>query len=108
MTNIAEGFARYHRGDFVRFLDISQSSAAEVRSLLYVVLDQGFASEERVSLLQEQCEKTRAITLGLLRYVQRQRNSEEASSTREPSTAYATHDTPNAFSTLPDEHLATR
>lgn len=31
MTNIAEGFARYHRRAFIRFLDIAQSSAAEVK-----------------------------------------------------------------------------
>ncbi len=46
MTNIAEGFARYHRGDFIRFLDYAQSSAAEVKSLLYVVLDQRYVDAD--------------------------------------------------------------
>jgi len=32
MTNIAKGFSRLHRKEFIRFLDISQSSAMEVRS----------------------------------------------------------------------------
>ena len=34
MTNIAEGFSRFHKKDFIRFLDISQSSIEEVKSLL--------------------------------------------------------------------------
>ena len=49
MTNIAEGFARYHKRDFMRFLDISQSSAAEVKSLMYVVLDQHYAPPDEVA-----------------------------------------------------------
>ena len=32
MTNITKEFSRLHRKEFIRFLDISQSSAMEVRS----------------------------------------------------------------------------
>ena len=71
MSNIAEGFARYHKKDFIRFLDIAQSSAAGVKSLLYVVLDQGFASPDEIKRMQQQSEQTKALTLGLLRYVHR-------------------------------------
>ena len=39
MNNIAEGFGRFSKKDFIRFLDISQSSASEVQSILYVLLD---------------------------------------------------------------------
>lgn len=39
MTNIAEGFSRYHRKESIRFFDFAQSSAAEVQSLLYVAED---------------------------------------------------------------------
>lgn len=39
MNNIAEGFSRYSRKEFVRFLSISQSSASEVKSMLYIVED---------------------------------------------------------------------
>lgn len=44
MTNIAEGFSRYHRREFIRFLDIAQSSLWEVNSLLYIVFDQKISS----------------------------------------------------------------
>lgn len=87
MSNIAEGFARFHRKDFIRFLDISQSSCAEVRGLLYIVLDQQYASLETVQDLQSLAGETRKLTLGLLRYV---KSSVEAGqdSVREPILRY--------------------
>ena len=38
MNNIAEGFSRYHKRDSIRFYDISQSSAAEVKTNLKLFL----------------------------------------------------------------------
>ncbi len=42
MSNIAEGFSRKGNREFIQFLFISKSSAAEVQSHFYVVLDQGY------------------------------------------------------------------
>jgi four helix bundle protein len=39
MNNIAEGFSRFNRNDFMRFLDYSQSSASELLSMTYVLED---------------------------------------------------------------------
>jgi four helix bundle protein len=72
MSNIAEGFARYHRREFTRFLDIAQSSAVEVKSLLYVALDQEYAPPDQISILQKQCDRTKALILGLIRYIKKQ------------------------------------
>ena len=72
MTNIAEGFSRFHRRDFVRFLDIAQSSAAEVKSLLCVVLDQGYLPSESVKQLQSQADVVVKRSKGLLRHVYEQ------------------------------------
>ncbi|MCH8012402.1 MAG: four helix bundle protein [Candidatus Marinimicrobia bacterium] len=69
MSNIAEGFARFHRKEFIRFLDISQSSCSEVKSLLYVILDQSYIPSNQVKKIQEKVDETRNITLGLLKYV---------------------------------------
>lgn len=99
MTNIAEGFARYHRGDFVRFLDIAQSSAAEVKSLLYVIGDLQYASTEQIHTLQTLCDKTQGLTLGLLRYVKQRQQSENQ--TREPPTSYQAPKS-NSPSSFPD------
>lgn len=45
-SNIAEGYERSSRDDFVRFLYIAKGSAGEVRSQLYIALDLGFLEEK--------------------------------------------------------------
>ena len=42
MSNIAEGFERSGTGEFTQFLATAKGSAGEVRSQLYVALDQGY------------------------------------------------------------------
>ena len=69
MNNIAEGFERYHSKEFVRFLDYSQSSAVEVQSMLYVLVDNQFISEAQFDDLYQCTEETKKITRGLIRYL---------------------------------------
>jgi len=47
MANIAEGFIRRSDKEFVQFLFIAMSSAAEAQSHLYVVLDQGYVDRDQ-------------------------------------------------------------
>lgn len=106
MTNIAEGFARYHRKEFIRFLDISQSSATEVKSLLYVVLDQKYLDNTAVKSLQDDTEEVHALTMGLLKYVD---NSISTNKVSEPIAEFgnALHgwDLPDEF--INREHINT-
>ena len=46
MANVAEGFARQSNKEFIQFLFIPKSSAAEVQSHLYVALDQGYITQD--------------------------------------------------------------
>jgi four helix bundle protein len=45
MSNIAEGFERGGNQEFVQFLYVSKASCGEVRSQLYVALDQGYVTD---------------------------------------------------------------
>ncbi|RPH60514.1 MAG: four helix bundle protein [Chloroflexi bacterium] len=45
MSNIAEGFESQTQAQFIRYLGIAKASAAEVRSLLYVALDQRYITQ---------------------------------------------------------------
>ena len=69
MNNIAEGFARYHDNEFKRFLDIAQSSAAEVKSMLYVFEDLKYLNEDVIKELHQKVDKARNFTLAFIRYL---------------------------------------
>ena len=69
MNNIAEGFARRSNKEFMRFLDYSEGSAAEVKSMLYVLEDIDYIDIDILEQYHTQVDKTRKLILGLLRYL---------------------------------------
>jgi four helix bundle protein len=71
MSNIAEGFGRFSNREFVRFLEMSQGSSQEVRSISYVIQDQQYIDLAKIEILREQAEKAKSLTLGLIRYLKR-------------------------------------
>lgn len=52
-TNIAEGFERSSRKEYLLFLNIAKGSAGEIRSLCRVSFDVGYLSESTYSELRE-------------------------------------------------------
>ncbi|HME43790.1 MAG TPA: four helix bundle protein [Syntrophorhabdales bacterium] len=69
MANIAEGFVRKSDKEFVQFLFVSMSSAAEVQSHLYVALDLNYISDEQFRTIYSQADKTARIISALIKYL---------------------------------------
>ena len=69
MNNIAEGFGRFSDKEFIRFLDISQSSAQEVLSMTYVLIDMEYVNDKEFRELQSKIIDTRNLVLGLIKYL---------------------------------------
>lgn len=69
MANIAEGFVRRSNKEFMQFLFIAMSSAAEVQSHLYIAVDQGYVSKETFESIYKQADKTARIISGLIKYL---------------------------------------
>lgn len=53
MSNIAEGFERGSRKEFIQYLNIAKGSNGEVRSQLYVALDLSYIDEETFNALKD-------------------------------------------------------
>ena len=69
MNNIAEGFTRFSDREKIRLLEIAQSSANEVKSMIYILQDLKFISDHQIEVLFELIEATKARILGLIRYL---------------------------------------
>ena len=69
MANIAEGFVRRSSKEFVQFLFIAMSSSAEVRSHLYIAVDQGYLPKDAFESIYAQADKVGRIISGLIKYL---------------------------------------
>ena len=66
VSNIAEGFERGTRKEFVQFLNIAKGSNGEVRSQLHVALGQKYISEKEFTTL---CEATALLSRKLSAFI---------------------------------------
>lgn len=69
MANIAEGFSRRSDKEFIQFLFIAKSSAAEVQSHLYVALDQGYLTKDKFEEIYAQADLVSKMISGLIKYL---------------------------------------
>jgi len=74
MSNIPEGFTRRSNKEFIQFLFISKSSAAEVQSQLYVALDQEYINQNDFEKIYNQAEIVSKMDSGFIKYLQSQLN----------------------------------
>jgi four helix bundle protein len=69
MSNIAEGFERGGKREFLQFLAIAKASAGEVEAQLYVALDQSYITAEQFATLKELTASTKKLIGGFMRYL---------------------------------------
>ena len=69
MSNIAEGFERSGTGEFNQFLSMAKGSAGEVRSQLYVALDQEYLTPAVFENLMKQTTDISRMIGGLMTYL---------------------------------------
>lgn len=105
MNNVAEGFARFSRKEFILFLNYAQSSAAEVKSILYVCEDLTYIPEQQNRQLHAEVDDIRKSILSLIRYLnisQQRYTGSYGSRVREPRQSYGKMT--DSYE-IPSEHL---
>ena len=70
MANIPEGFARKGNKEFIQFLFISKSSAAELQSHLYIALDQGYIEKLQFDELYQDADKIQRQLSNFIKYLE--------------------------------------
>lgn len=73
MSNIAEGFERGSPADFHHFLVIAKASCAELRSQLYVALDNNHLNQQQFDKLMSQAAEVARVVGGLRASVAKKR-----------------------------------
>ncbi len=66
-SNIAEGYARQHRAEYVQFLSIAYSSGAELETQLLLAKKLGLAPAEKFQKSEELMSETMRLLNGLIR-----------------------------------------
>ena len=71
MSNIAEGFERGGNQEFVQFLYIAKGSCGEVRSQIYVALDQSYLAQEKADELVNSLKRLSTMISNFIDYIKR-------------------------------------
>lgn len=71
MDNIAEGFERGTRGEFLTFLGYSKGSCGEFRSQMYRALDRCYISQDEFTDLCTMGKRISAMLQALIKYLQK-------------------------------------
>jgi four helix bundle protein len=69
MDNIAEGFGRGGKLEFIQFLGIAKGSAQESKSQLYRVLDREYVDEKKFTELYGKADEIVKMLSGLINYL---------------------------------------
>ena len=71
MSNIAEGFERGGRREFIQFLSYAKASAGEAQAQLYIALDQKYITPEQFDKGYRLCDETMRLIGGFISYLRK-------------------------------------
>ncbi len=71
MSNVAEGFERGGDKEFLQFLSLAKASCAEIRSHLYVAMDQAYLTHKQFDELTQQAETVGRMLAGFMSYLKK-------------------------------------
>ena len=71
MSNIAEGFERDGKREFIQYLSIAKGSVGEVRSQIYVALDRAYINRNEFDATSEMATNTARMLSGLIGYLKK-------------------------------------
>lgn len=69
LSNIAEGFERDGKKEFIQFLSVAKGSAGEVKAQLYVAMDQGYLTKLEFDKVSALVNETGRMIGGLIGYL---------------------------------------
>ena len=83
-ANIAEGYGRSHRKEYIHHLAMSQGSTCELETLVIASVKLGFINREKAEPLWELCTRLNGMLTKLIRAL-RKKDKAEAKPPRTPS-----------------------
>ena len=69
-SNIAEGYGRGSRKEFIYFLKIALSSCYEIKSQLYIAIDIDYIKKDTFKVLYEHCDEISRTVYGLIKHLE--------------------------------------
>ena len=70
MSNIAEGFERGSKKEFIQYLYIAKGSCGEVRAQLQIARDQNYLVNDEYEIMCDLCRKTSGMISNFIAYLQ--------------------------------------